>query len=172
MSEKYGFKLIITGDAAVGKTSLIRRYCDNKFDQDQTPSIGADFTLKAINLPKTEVILTIWDVGGQPLFDQIRNYYYTGSDAGVLVFDVTDENSLTSIRNKWLPEMLGVGDIPIAIMANKTDLEDQRVISSEICEQIKQEFGYELFETSAKTGNGVKKAFEYIAQQCIIPKNK
>ncbi|MHA1270298.1 MAG: Rab family GTPase [Candidatus Helarchaeota archaeon] len=167
MSERYGFKVIMTGDTAVGKTSLIRRFCDNKFNKNQKPSIGADFTIKVINFPKCEVILTLWDVGGQALFDNLRAFYYQGSDAGIITFDVTEMNSLENVRKKWIPEMRAIGNIPILILANKVDLDDKRVISTQDCNTLSSEFNIQIIETSAKTGVNVKKAFETIARMLI-----
>lgn len=165
--EKYAFKLILIGDAGVGKTSLIRRYADNKFDIAQKPSIGADFTIKAVKLKKYEVIFTIWDIGGQSMFDSLRNYYYSGTDAGVIVFDVTNSASVDNIRSKWLPEIQSLGEIPLIILGNKIDLKNNRVINTEDCENLKNELGLYVYETSAKSGKNVKDAFECIAKLCM-----
>ncbi|MHA1229161.1 MAG: Rab family GTPase [Candidatus Helarchaeota archaeon] len=166
--EKFGFKLVITGNAGCGKTSLIRRYADNKFDENYKPSIGADFTLKVINFPGYDVILTCWDIGGQDLFDSLRNYYYFGSNAALIVFDVTRPETLDRIQTKWLPDIrTHVGDIPVLILANKVDLEEERKVSKEVIEQKSKELGIEIIETSAKTGENVKKAFETIAKMCF-----
>ena len=164
---KYGFKLIITGTSGVGKTSLLHRYCDNKFEINLKPSIGADFTLKVVDLKKSEVIFTIWDIGGHTNFDNLRNYYYNGSDAGIIVFDVTKMDSVEAIRNKWLEEMRAVGNIPIIILGNKVDIENERMISSSDIKKLSEEFGLHIFETSAKSGENVKKAFETIAKMCM-----
>ncbi|MHA1311080.1 MAG: Rab family GTPase [Candidatus Helarchaeota archaeon] len=167
MSEKFGFKVIITGDTAVGKTSLVRRYCDNKFDANQKPSIGADFTIKVVHFAKYEVILTIWDIGGQVLFDNLRDFYYQGSDAGIIVFDVTNQDSLKRISAKWLPEMQSINNISIIILANKIDLKQDRIIGPEECQQLSNDLGIPVFETSAKTGINVKKAFEALAKSLV-----
>ena len=166
--EKFGFKLVITGNASCGKTSLIRRYADNKFDESYKPSIGADFTLKVISFSGYDVILTCWDIGGQDLFDSLRNYYYFGSNAAIIVFDVTRPETFERISTKWLPDIrTHVGDIPVLVIANKIDLKDERKITSEMCKQKGEELGIEFFETSAKTGDHVKEAFETIAKMCF-----
>lgn len=166
--EKFGFKLVITGNASVGKTSLIRRYADNKFDQDYKPSIGADFTLKVVKFPGFDVILTVWDIGGQDLFDSLRNYYYFGSNASIIVFDVTRPETLERIKSKWMPDIkTHVGDIPLLVLANKVDLEDERKVSKEDIEEWSEKLGVKIFETSAKTGDNVKEAFETIAKMCF-----
>jgi small GTP-binding protein len=166
--EKFGFKLVITGSAGSGKTSLIRRYADNKFDENYKPSIGADFTLKVINFPGYDVILTCWDIGGQDLFDSLRNYYYFGSNAAIIVFDVTRPETLEKVETKWLADLRSrVGDIPILILANKVDLEDDRKVDKDTVEKKAEELGIKIFETSAKSGKNVKEAFETIAKMCF-----
>ncbi|MHA1269926.1 MAG: Rab family GTPase [Candidatus Helarchaeota archaeon] len=166
--EKFGFKLVITGDAGCGKTSLIRRYADNKFDENYKPSIGADFTLKVINFSSYDVILTCWDIGGQDLFDSLRNYYYFGSNASIIVFDVTRPETFERIGTKWLPDIrTHVGDIPVLILANKVDLGEERKVTQEMIDEKAKEWGVEILETSAKTGKNVKSAFETIAKMCF-----
>ncbi|MHA1266294.1 MAG: Rab family GTPase [Candidatus Helarchaeota archaeon] len=167
--EKYGFKIIVIGDPAVGKTSLIRRFSDNKFDQSYLPSIGADFTLKVVEFEKIQAILTIWDIGGQREFDSIRNFYYYGANAGIMVFDVTRPETYENLRNKWYPQFqAGVGDpVPCIILANKVDLTAERKITNAKCNELSQQLGYPLFQTSAKSGENVHAAFEQIALLCF-----
>ena len=166
---KYGFKVIVLGDPAVGKTSTIRRFADNKFDESYLMSIGADFTLKIVEFEKVQAILTIWDIGGQEEFDNIRNFYYYGANAGVFVFDSTRPETYSNIINKWavhFKEVVGT-PVPCVILCNKVDLEDKRVITDEQCQQIASSLGYPVYKTSAKTGEGVRAAFEHIAVMCF-----
>ncbi len=167
--EKYGFKIIVLGDPAVGKTSLIRRFADNKFDKSYLPSIGADFTLKVVEFQKISAILTIWDIGGQREFDSIRNFYYYGANAGIMVFDCTRPETYQSLIDLWAPQFQQVvGEpVPCIILCNKVDLEKERQVTNAMCDQISQQIGYPVFLTSAKTGNSVNKAFEQIAMMCF-----
>ncbi len=168
--EKYGFKIIVIGDPAVGKSSLIRRFADNKFEQSYLPSIGADFTLKVVEFEKIQAILTIWDIGGQREFDNIRNFYYYGANAGIMVFDVTRPETYDHLMNHWAPQFRsGVGEpnIPSVILANKVDLTVDRKITASRCKQLSEQLGYPIFETSAKSGENVHAAFEQIALMCF-----
>jgi len=167
--EKYGFKIIVLGDPAVGKTSTLRRFADNKFDESYLMSIGADFTLKIVEFEKFQAILTIWDIGGQTAFDNIRNFYYYGANAGIFVFDCTRPETYWNIMNKWAIQFKEiVGDpVPGIILCNKIDLVDQRVITDEQCEQISVQLGYQIYKTSAKTGDSVFAAYEQIALMCF-----
>lgn len=167
--EKYGFKIIVIGDPGVGKTSLIRRFADNKFEQNYLPSIGADFTLKIVEFEKVQAILTIWDLGGQSEFDNIRNFYYYGANAGIMVFDVTRPETYDHLINHWTPQFrAGVGEpVPCVIFANKVDLTKDRKITNAKCQELSEHLGYPLFQTSAKSGENVPAAFEQIALECF-----
>ncbi len=167
--EKYGFKVIVLGDPAVGKTSLIRRFADNKFEKSYLPSIGADFTLKVVEFKKIQAILTIWDIGGQTEFDGIRNFYYYGANAGIMVFDCTRPETYQNLIDKWAPQFRNaVGEpVPCVILCNKIDLTDQRVITDAQCDEISRILGFQVFKTSAKTGENVQAAFEQIALLCF-----
>lgn len=167
--EKYGFKVVIIGDPTVGKTSLIRRFADNKFEGNYLPSIGADFTLKIIEFEKIQAILTIWDIGGQKEFDAIRSFYYYGANAGIMVFDCTRPETYSNLINKWAaPFKEGVGEaIPCIILCNKIDMEKQRVITEQQCDEISATLGYPVYLTSAKSGENVHIAFEQIATMCL-----
>ncbi|NVM55516.1 MAG: GTP-binding protein [Candidatus Helarchaeota archaeon] len=167
--EKYGFKIIVIGDPAVGKSSLIRRFADNKFEASYLPSIGADFTLKIVEFEKIQAILTIWDIGGQKEFDNIRNFYYYGANAGIMVFDSTRPETYNNLLNNWSHQFKeGVGEpVPCVILCNKVDLIDQRVITDAQCEQMSAQLGYPIFETSALSGENVYAAFEQIALMCF-----
>ena len=167
--EKYGFKIIVIGDAAVGKSSLIRRFADNKFDQSYLPSIGADFTLKIVEFEKIQAILTIWDIGGQRQFDNIRSFYYYGANAGIMVFDCTRQETYDNLLDHWSPQFrTGVGDpVPCVILCNKVDLTADRIITNAKCSELSNQLGYPLFQTSAKSGENVHAAFEQIALMCF-----
>jgi len=167
--EKYGFKIIVIGDPAVGKSSLICRFADNKFEKSYLPSIGADFTLKIVEFEKIQAILTIWDIGGQREFDNIRNFYYYGANAGIMIFDVTRPETYDNLKNHWEPQFkTGVGEsVPCVILANKVDKTVDRKITATKCKLLSEELGYPLFETSAKSGENVHGAFEKIALMCF-----
>ncbi len=167
--EKYGFKVIVLGDPAVGKTSLIRRFADDKFDQSYLPSIGADFTLKIVEFQKVQAILTIWDIGGQREFDGIRSFYYFGANAGILVFDASRPETFHSLLNRWAPqfkESVG-GVVPSVVLCNKIDLVKDKGKMNAQCKEITAKLGFPVFQTSAKNGDNVHAAFEQIALSCF-----
>lgn len=170
-SKKYTYKIVVVGDPSVGKTSLIRRYADKKFDESYLPTIGADFTIKQFDLKKddmdVQVILTIWDMGGHKGFDRVRDLYYPGANAGLVVFDLTEKETFEHLES-WLADIYAHcgTEIPLIILANKNDLPNKTISKNEM-KKLALNKKLEIFETSAKSGENVEKAFELIAEKCL-----
>jgi len=165
--KKYQLKVVVVGDPAVGKTSLIRRFADDKFEDEYKHTIGADFNVKVIEFPesKKNAVLTVWDIGGQERFEIIRRYYYEGSHAGLIVFDLTNKKAFDHITNWYNDLREYLKDIPIALIANKLDLKDAIVISDSDIESKMKELKIEFYyKTSAKTGENVENAFSKLAK--------
>ncbi len=159
-------KVVVVGDPAVGKTSLIRRFADDKFEEDYKHTIGADFNVKVIEFPEGKnAVLTVWDIGGHERFEIIRRYYYEGSHAGLIVFSLTDPESYKNTTNWFNDLRTYLKDIPIILIANKADLEDQKVSDKEIEEKLKELKLDKYYKTSAKTGNNVEEAFAELARK-------
>ncbi len=169
--KEYLFKISLLGDGAVGKTSLRRRYMGQGFTTQHLMTIGADFAILEKEVDGIKVTWQIWDLAGQESFKNVRNMYYRGCFGALLVFDITNKQSFLNLDN-WLKELLkhnGRGPIPLIILGNKVDLEEQRQVSQEevnqYVENLKKRFSKEsieikYLETSAKTGLNVEEAFE------------
>ncbi|MFX0134740.1 MAG: Rab family GTPase [Candidatus Hodarchaeota archaeon] len=167
MDKKLAFKIVIIGDPAVGKTSLIRRFSENKFDTSYLPTIGADFNLKVIELPDAQVIMTVWDIGGHERFQSIRSFYYSGAHGGIIAFDLTREDTFLSVK-KWTEDItVGAGEkIPLIIMCNKSDLMDQIAVNEEDVKKLAEELNIPYYMTSAKSGLNVQAVFQKLAEEC------
>jgi small GTP-binding protein len=163
----YVLKVCVIGDGAVGKTSLIIRYTEGHFRESYLMTVGTSFAVKALDLDGIQVKLQLWDLAGQPHFSSVRPVFYRGSVGGILVFDVTRRETFNNIHT-WFNEFTQVtGVLPFALVANKTDLVDQRQVTQEEGEAYAQKNGWVYFETSAKDGRGVNGAFRQIAQQVV-----
>ncbi len=154
-------KVVVVGDGAVGKTSLIRQYCEGKFDNSRVATIGVDFQTKTVTLPQGVVKLSIWDMAGQSHFRSVREGFYRGSRAAALVYDVTSEESLRHLV-AWRQEVLNaIPRQPLLVIGNKMDLPHGRVL--EYGKTLAQRIGAQHIETSAFTGQGVPQMFEWMA---------
>ena len=176
-------KICLLGDGKVGKTSLINRYLDKGFSSDYLPTLGSDFSAKEIRLESDhgpiDFRFQIWDLAGQPSFGQIRRVYYKGSIGALLVFDLTSPKSLTNLVH-WVKEFSdnsGVLNHTLIILANKSDLKTQiAVTTNEIEDYIQTNLQdandsslhqIHYLETSAKTGENVDEAFEYLGHSIV-----
>jgi small GTP-binding protein len=154
-------KVVFAGDGNVGKTSLIRRYCEGKFEQSRVATIGVDFQTHTVHLPDGAVKLSIWDMAGQERFQIMRPGFYRGSRAAALVYDVTLPVSLEHLVG-WREEILNV--VPnekFLVVGNKIDLE--RVQDPRIARRFAQAIGAPYLETSALMGEGVSELFTQLA---------
>lgn len=155
-------KVVIAGDGNVGKTSLIRRYCEGKFEQSRVATIGVDFQTKLVQLEQGLVKLSIWDMAGQERFQVMREGFYRGSLAAAMVYDLTELESLQNLA-KWRKEILEVvPEVPMLVVANKRDLAPRRTLDPG--KKAAGAIGAEHIVTSALTGDGVAHLFEELAR--------
>ncbi|MFX1492151.1 MAG: Rab family GTPase [Promethearchaeota archaeon] len=162
---QYVLKVVIVGDWGVGKTSLIRRFAENKFNHDYKPSIGVNIITKIIDVEGRKLKLQIFDTGGQERLRPLRQRYYAGANAVIFVFDVTRASSAVTIESRWLSEVEGVlgTDFERLVLANKIDLDSDREVSEYAAKQATDRIKGSYFETSALDGQNVKQAFTDLA---------
>ncbi|TET53015.1 MAG: GTP-binding protein [Anaerolineales bacterium] len=155
-------KVVVAGNGAVGKTSLIRRFCEGKFQASRVATIGVDFYTHGVKLKSGPVKLSIWDMAGQARFAVVREGFYRGSRAAALVYDVTDPVSLTDLK-RWREEVLRSAPLQgLAVVGNKVDL--GRAVSAEDGKAYADSIGALYLETSALSGQGVAALFEALAE--------
>lgn len=167
-------KLVIVGEWGVGKTSLCRRYALRYYTEEYKPTIGFDILSRYIDLGNERMTLLIWDLGGQERFKKLyMNKIFTflsGAHGALAVFDITNPTTLEKIP-EWVELVrrhASSSDIPIVLVGNKIDLEDQRKVSREDAERVARELGLmKYMETSAKTGQNVDEAFETVVREIV-----
>jgi small GTP-binding protein len=161
------FKLCIFGDGGVGKSTLIHRYLTKVFDEDLKMTIGADFSVKDMEIAGKNVRLRIWDFAGEERYQVLMPSYVKGAHGGIYMFDTTRYASLRRINN-WLSffkeEEKRVGmKLPIIMMGGKIDLEDKRSVTQDEALELAEKYKLQGYmETSAKTGQNVEEIFETI----------
>ena len=144
---------------------MILRYIKGKFSNQHKITVGADLFSNEVAYNDNQYILQIWDTAGQERFQSIGSAFYRGSDACILVFDITNEKSFTNLEN-WKREFINQGGVkdpetfPFIVLANKCDKEDERVVDLNTLEEYcKDNGGMPFFETSAKDDLQVSEAF-------------
>ena len=158
-------KVVVAGDAAVGKTSLIRRFCEGKFDISRVTTIGVDFYTHRVDLPSGMIKLSIWDMAGQKRFAVVRQGLYRGSRAAALIYDVTDPVSLVNLKS-WRDEILrAVPTQVFFVVGNKIDL--KRTVRPTLGRAFASYIGAYYLEASALTGSGVPALFEGLATMAV-----
>ena len=164
----YSAKIVMLGEGTVGKTSLIRRYVQHTFQKDYITTIGSNFLIKKINLEEgINMTMQLWDLSGQDSFRNIRSRYYLHSRGGIMVFDLTRLSTLKELE-KWHSDFIQkVGNVPLMLFGNKSDLRDQIEVQQKEGEMVAQKFGASYLETSALDGTGVEPGFLDLAWKIV-----
>lgn len=158
-------KICLLGDGEVGKTSLIRRYVLDKFDDQYIQTFGAKATKKVLDLEYVNLTLMIWDVLGQKTYKALHSSYYTGANGALLVCDMTRPETLEHLEH-WTADLFEVsGKIPVVVLGNKSDLE-MRIDPLDL-EAFAATLGSSAMLTSARTGQNVQEAFQALGEKTM-----
>lgn len=165
MEGTYRFKLVLFGNVSVGKTSLIDRFVNDKFESDYTSTLGYNVFEKSLTVDEINISFIIFDIGGQEQFAELRKKYATGAKAALLVYDITNKDSFNNIEN-WHTDLMEFTDkASFILVGNKVDLSDERQVEKEegmdLSDKLKAD-GF--FETSAKNSIDVDSAFLKLAE--------
>ncbi len=160
------YKLVFLGDIYVGKTSIINQFMFENFDINYQATIGIDFLSKTLSVDDKSMRLQLWDTAGQERFRSLIPNYIRDSSAAIIVFDVTNRQTFTSLE-KWVEDVRNERgtSVVVAIVGNKTDKNEERCIPLEEAEEKAKLLGTIYHETSAKTGHNVKELFVKIASE-------
>ena len=156
------FKILLLGDATVGKTCFLMRYSDDVFIESYLNTIGSDYKLKIVKLDNGKTIkVQLWDTAGQDKYRTIAKNYFKGSHGILLLYDVTSQTSFDNIRG-WITDIKDEADenVIVFLLGNKIDLVEERKITKEKGEELAKEFNIPFFEVSAKSGEKVNVVFK------------
>ena len=166
-SKEYEIKICLLGDVSVGKTSIASRFCKNSFNENYINTIGGAYQQQNIVLNNgAKIKMHIWDTSGQDRFRSMTNLYYRDAQVAILTYDVTNEQSLESL-NYWLNELkdkVEIDNMVLCLAGNKNDVDSsEKKVPAAKGKAFAEEHNMIFFETSAKTGSGVKELFQAIA---------
>lgn len=161
-------KIVLLGDSAVGKTSLIRRFVLSTFDEKYVSTIGARVSKKEVEVPtvayRVKMDMMIWDLIGSRESTRLHEMYYRGADGAIVIADIT---RLSTIENfeMWVNSFRSaVGDKTVLLVYNKTDLEGYWTMDEHGMEALAAKYNTLYYKTSAKTGDNVEIAFYRLAE--------
>lgn len=160
-------KLLLIGDAGVGKSSMLLRFTDSTFDENLGSTIGVDFKVKVVDVDEKRVKLTLWDTAGQERFRTLTSSYYRGAQGVILVYDVTRRETFENLQ-RWLEEVetyTPANDVVKLLVGNKIDL-DRQVRRAE-AEDWARDKGMLFLESSAKDDVGVHQAFDEVVAKVL-----
>lgn len=161
----YTFKVLMLGDASVGKTSLTIRYISGNFLSDLKLTIGVDFYSKTIKADDQRVKLQLWDFGGEERFRFLLSQYCKGANGAFFLYDITNSSSLDHLPDWTQIIREHAGDIPIMLVGSKVDLAEFRAVPREDGILAAKKYSLASFvELSSKTGENVEKAFQVMTE--------
>ena len=155
------FKIIFLGDQCVGKSSILNRFYQDKFEPDYQATIGLDFHSKNVEINGSSVRLLLYDTAGQEKFKSLIPMYIRDANIIIVVYDISNKDSFTHTEH-WVNETkdLKREDAIFVLVGNKIDLEDKRAVTKKEGEDFAIEKGFLFYEVSAKTGEQVAELFE------------
>jgi small GTP-binding protein len=164
-------RVVIIGEANVGKTSLLNQFIEHRFNDREMSTVGANFQVYSEEIDGVEIGLQIWDTAGQEKFRSLSPIYFRKSRGALVVFDVTNEKSFAALEG-WISMFTDVAgpDTKLVIVGNKCDLPHQS-ISMTHAREWAQKKGLPFFETSAKTGKGLGDPFRFLAKDLAAPQH-
>ncbi|KAL3889874.1 hypothetical protein ACJMK2_002196 [Sinanodonta woodiana] len=171
MKRSVRIKIISMGNAETGKSCIIKRYCEKRFVHKYLATIGIDYGVTKVTVKDKDVKVNIFDMAGHPIFYEVRNEFYQDTQGAILVYDVTDRASFEAL-DSWLAELRNemgnqaeADNINIVVVANKIDR--KRVVDETEGRLWADSKGYQYFETSAQTGQGINDIFQALFEGVV-----
>ncbi|XP_061674466.1 ras and EF-hand domain-containing protein [Syngnathoides biaculeatus] len=168
MTSEKAYRIVLAGDAAVGKSSFLLRLCKNEFKVNSSATLGVDFQMKTFMVDGEPTLLQIWDTAGQERFRSIAKSYFRRADGVLLLYDVTSERSFLNVR-EWVDTIEDVSqeDVPIMLVGNKCDLRRSapNCVPTSYGEKLAMTYNTLFCETSAKDGSNILEAVLHLARE-------
>ena len=167
-------QIVLVGDSTVGKTSLLLKYTNGSYSEDNLATVGLDFITKDEIINEKTIRVKIWDTAGQERYKSLTQGFFRLANGAIIVFDVSNNDSFVNLKY-WVSALRNFFNLNqtvfnVIIVGNKIDKE--REVSQEDANNFAKENGITYFEVSAKTGEGVKESFIYIVNKCVQSKEE
>lgn len=166
----YLFKFVVIGNTGTGKSCLMQRYTEDKFNIVHDMTIGVEFGVNTENINDTIVKTQIWDTAGQEVFDAVTKNYYRNAAGVLLCYDPTNKTSFYDLTKKWIKDIENYcpKNISVILVANKSDLMDKTYkIPTKMGEELAKKHGFLFIETSSKMNVNVKAAFVTLIEKIL-----
>ena len=171
MSE-INLKILLIGDTSVGKTSILSKYIDDKFDEVHISTIGVEFKVKSLTIKGKKVKLRIWDTSGQERYRSITQNFYRNANGILYIFDLTRKESFENIKD-WLIESYNCDSkVKKLLVGNKVDLDKNKQMDKQIIENYAEKKEMKYYEVSAKMGTNINKIFRELAESILSGKSE
>uniref|UniRef100_H3BA45 RAB44, member RAS oncogene family n=1 Tax=Latimeria chalumnae TaxID=7897 RepID=H3BA45_LATCH len=159
------FKIVFVGNSSVGKTSFLRRFCEDCFYPGTAATVGIDYSVKTVTVENCQVALQLWDTAGQERYRSITKQFFRKADGVIIMYDITVECTFTAIR-QWLTNVQeAAGEtIPVLLLGNKTDKEKEREVPTKFGERIAKDYNLIFYECSAFSGHNTKDSMLHLAK--------
>lgn len=159
--EDYSFKIVIVGDAGVGKSNILTRFINNEFNMESKATVGVELSTKAYKIKDKVVKVHLWDTAGQERYKSVTAAYYKGAKGAMIVYDVTRPETFNNV-DKWFNEIREYGEknVTLMLIGNKSDLKHLRTIDTSKALEKATTLGVPVMETSALDASGVEDSFK------------
>uniref|UniRef100_A0A8B9I7D5 Calcium release activated channel regulator 2A n=1 Tax=Anser brachyrhynchus TaxID=132585 RepID=A0A8B9I7D5_9AVES len=159
------FKIIFVGNSSVGKTSFLRRFCEDRFFPGTAATIGVDYSVKTITVDNTQVALQLWDTAGQERYRSITKQFFRKADGVIVMYDITAKDTFTAVKQWLISIEEGTGEnVPVLLLGNKTDNEKEREVPNGMGEHLAKDYNLIFYECSAYSGHNTKKSMLHLAR--------
>ena len=165
---EYLFKIVLTGNSGVGKSSILQRYMKRTFDENYKITIGVDFLMKSLIINNQTVKLQVWDTAGQEKYRSMVSSYYRGAHVALIIFDLTSHASFEALPT-WIETFYNNGPEQknTILIGNKKDLIEERQVTQEEAALFSETNNMIYFETSAKEGDNIDYVFNFAAEKLL-----
>lgn len=171
MSTVVTIKVVLLGNSGVGKSSIGLRFAQDRFLEEQEPTLGAAYLSKTLTHDGKRIKINIWDTAGQERYRAMARMYYQDAQAAILVYDICSRESFTELKNWYRelrdngPAQIGTFQLAIVVAGNKSDLEDREAVSHSEAQKWAASIGAEFLRTSTRTNHNIEALFRAVLVQ-------